>query len=87
MDTGKLDTEKKSIKILIAEDNSSDVFLIQYALKEHEIDADFVIISDGAEAFDYLNRLSRNPKLEQVDLVLVDLHLPKRDGADLMAVL
>lgn len=75
------------IKILIAEDNSADVFLIQYALKEHEIDAHCVVVSDGEEAFQYLRRLGQDPLQESFDLILLDLHLPKRDGPDLMACL
>jgi CheY-like chemotaxis protein len=82
---GNMEPIKRLFKILIAEDNAADVFIIQYALKEHGVEAQFVVIGDGEEAFDYMNCLSRNPDSESIDLVLLDLHLPKRDGAELIA--
>lgn len=68
--------------ILFAEDNPHDVELTLSALAEHNLANEVVVVSDGAEALDYLycrgrfqGRTDGHPAL-----VLLDLKMPKVDG-------
>lgn len=68
--------------ILLAEDNPNDVELTLTALAEHNLANEVVVVSDGAEALDYLyargrfkDRTGGHPAL-----VLLDLKMPKIDG-------
>ncbi len=69
-------------RILFAEDNPHDVELTLAALAEHNLANEVVVVSDGAEALDYLysrgrfkDRTGGHPAL-----VLLDLKMPKIDG-------
>lgn len=65
--------------ILLVEDNPDDEALTLRALKKNNIANSVVVARDGAEAIDYL---SKNPELLQ--LVLLDLKLPKVDGLEVL---
>lgn len=76
-------------KILFAEDNPNDVELTLTALAEHNLANEVVVVSDGAEALDYLyargrfkGRTDGHPAL-----VLLDLKMPKIDGLGVLRVL
>jgi DNA-binding response OmpR family regulator len=71
-------------QILIAEDNPADVALVREALKLHHIDAVLHVLSDGEQALTLLDSLDRDPKLPRVDLLILDMHLPKHDGEDVL---
>ncbi|OHD70943.1 MAG: two-component system response regulator [Spirochaetes bacterium RBG_16_49_21] len=75
------------IDILLVEDNSSDVELTLRAFKKHNIINPIHVVSDGAEALEFLfangryagRRESRNPKV-----ILLDLKLPKVNGLEVL---
>ncbi len=64
-------------RVLVVEDNPTDVLLIEEALGEHEVWHEMVVLKDGDEASKYLKHLAENSK---PDLIILDLNLPKRDG-------
>jgi len=68
--------------ILYAEDNPHDVELTLAALAEHNLANDVVVVSDGAEALDYLYKRGRFEGRANGHpvLVLLDLKMPKVDG-------
>jgi len=72
--------------ILLAEDNPEDVELTLAALSEHNLANEVVVVTDGAEALDYLHHRGRfqlrangNPTV-----VLLDLKMPKVDGLEVL---
>lgn len=71
-------------KILLAEDNAADVFLVKEALKESQIDCNLCVIGDGEAVLDFIDRIDASTHVEPLDLVLLDFHLPKRDGAEIL---
>jgi len=73
--------------ILIAEDNAADLALVREALKEHQVECSLHVSNDGAKAIAFLHALDVDPKAPQLDLVLLDMHLPKRDGEDVLKTL
>ncbi|HEY1340441.1 MAG TPA: response regulator [Bryobacteraceae bacterium] len=71
-------------EILLAEDNAADITLVREALREHRLDCALHVMRDGAQAIAFLERLDADPGEPRLDLVLVDMHLPKRDGEDIL---
>lgn len=71
-------------QILLAEDNPGDVFLVQQALEEHEIEHELQVAKDGAEALDLLARMGKPGQPPCPDLLLLDLNLPKVDGPQVL---
>jgi CheY-like chemotaxis protein len=67
------------LKVLLAEDNRGDVFLVRAALKEHHIDHELMVVADGARAINYIERIGA-PDAPCPDVFLLDLNLPKADG-------
>ena len=71
-------------EILIAEDNPADVALVREALKMHDINCVLHVLRDGEQALALLDSLDRDPKLPRVDLLMLDMHLPKHDGEEIL---
>ena len=79
--------EPKPFEILLAEDNQGDVDLVREALREHQIDCSLTIVSDGACAIDLINRMDADPSAPPLDLLLLDIRLPRRDGQEVLKCL
>jgi CheY-like chemotaxis protein len=75
------------LQIVLAEDNPADVLLVQEALTEHAISCDLRILGDGEQAIKFIHQLDVDSKLPCPDLLLLDLHLPKSDGAEILRCL
>lgn len=72
--------------ILFAEDSPHDVEMTLDALEEHKIANPVVVVSDGAEALDYLlarGRFEGRPAGDPI-LVLLDLKMPRVDGLQVL---
>ena len=73
--------------ILLVEDNPDDVELTRLAFAEAGAPHRLHVLSDGAEAVDYLLRRGRHAAREAADLpalVLLDLNLPRLDGREVL---
>lgn len=70
--------------ILLAEDNPSDVFLVQEALRAAEVDCNLHVLTDGAQVVDFIDALDADGNTSGLDLLLLDMHLPKRDGREIL---
>lgn len=68
------------VKILLIEDNAADVFLLRHALDQHGEQYFLQVLSDGQEAMEFVN-LQRVSAREEPCVIVLDLHLPKHDGA------
>lgn len=76
-----------SKKILLVEDNPSDIKLTRRALKHNAFTNELVVAEDGAEALDYLFATGQYAGRDIRDLpavVLLDLKLPKIDGLEVL---
>jgi chemotaxis family two-component system response regulator Rcp1 len=70
-------------RILIVEDNRGDVLLVEVALREAGLRFELIHMPDGEKAIDFLRTLT-NGHSSFLDLVLLDLNLPKRDGWEVL---
>ena len=73
--------------ILLVEDNPDDVELTRLAFAEAGAPHRLHVLSDGAEAVDYLLRRGRHAARDAADLpalVLLDLNLPRLDGREVL---
>ncbi len=73
--------------ILLIEDNKDDIELTIRAFQKNNLKNEIVVIKDGGEAIDYIDKLSEaqpNEKLKLPTLILLDLKLPKADGIDIL---
>jgi chemotaxis family two-component system response regulator Rcp1 len=76
---------QQRVKILLAEDNSGDVYLVRRALQKHQIDHDLTVVEDGEAAMRYLDATgSSGDANECPDLILLDLNLPRRSGSQIL---
>jgi len=75
---------KRPFEILIAEDNPADVALVKEALKLGKMDCVLHVLRDGEQALSLLDSLDNDPKLPRVDLLILDMHLPKHDGEEVL---
>lgn len=74
-------------KILLIEDNPSDVELTKRALEKRHISNVVLVAEDGKEALDYLFAEGAHAGRDVADLptlVLLDLKLPKLDGLEVL---
>jgi len=80
---------KELKRILLAEDNEKDVELTLAAMEEHHLANEVVVVSDGAEALDYLYRRGKFAARQngQPAVVLLDLKMPKVDGLEVLRVI
>jgi CheY-like chemotaxis protein len=83
---GGLTKNVKMKRILLVEDDPNDVELTLTALKEFNLANEVVVVSDGAEALDFLfkrgafsERVNGNPVV-----ILLDLKLPKISGMEVL---
>lgn len=77
-------TEAKPIEIVVVEDSREDADLVGMVVQEHQIPCRMRVIRDGAKAIELLNALDGDPNAPQLDLFIVDMHLPKRSGEDVL---
>jgi CheY-like chemotaxis protein len=73
------------IEVLLVEDDPGDVLMTREAFEEHKVNNRLTVVSDGAEALDYLRREGEYVDAVRPDLILLDLNLPRRDGREVLA--
>jgi two-component system response regulator len=78
--------KRKSVQILMVEDNPADVFLTQEIFYESEkASYEISTAKDGIEALSYLHNMNGYGSAPQPDLILLDLNLPRMHGFDFLA--
>jgi CheY-like chemotaxis protein len=71
------------IEVLLVEDRADDAEQMVEALQEGELDTRVTVVEDGESAIEYLLR----PGQGLPDLILLDLHLPRKSGHEVLAVI
>jgi chemotaxis family two-component system response regulator Rcp1 len=75
----------RSIEILLVEDNPGDVRLTQEAFKEGKVGNNLYVVADGEQALAFLRREGRYAGAPRPDIILLDLHLPKKSGREVLS--
>ncbi len=83
---------RRTIEILLVEDNPGDVNLTRIALADRlqvahelrEIDVNLSVVSDGVEAMNFLHRHGEYHQAVHPDLILLDWNLPRKDGREVL---
>jgi two-component system response regulator len=78
---------ENSASILLVEDNPDDVELTLAEFKRHNLSTEIHVVRDGATALEYIfctgayaeRQCAKSPKV-----ILLDLHLPKVDGLEVL---
>ena len=83
--TGLLVEFTKLIELLLVEDNAGDVRLLQEAIRGSGVRVSLHIARNGLEAIRYLGREGDYEREPRPDLILLDIHLPVRDGVDVLS--
>lgn len=68
----------------MVEDNPADAHLAKHALLDGAVPKNINVVTDGAQAIEYIRRRGRFKDAARPDLVLLDLNLPKRGGLDVL---
>ena len=71
-------------RILIIEDNASDVFLLDRAMKKQGFRFELVHLLNGSEALAFIRRQGAYAVAAIPDLIVVDLNLSKYTGEDIL---
>jgi chemotaxis family two-component system response regulator Rcp1 len=77
----------RKVVVLLAEDNRTDVLMVEEAIEEQGLPIELHVVDDGEKACEFLEQTDRNPAAVKPDVLLLDLNLPKRTGKDVLACL
>lgn len=75
----------KAVEILLVEDNPGDIRLIKEAFKEFRVGHNLHVVNDGVEALAFLRREGAYAGVKEIDLIILDLSLPKKHGLEVLA--
>lgn len=81
----QIQKDKKSIVILMADDDPDDRSMTKEALEENFLLNELRFVEDGAQLMDYLKRRGKysNPENSpRPGVILLDLNMPKKDGRE-----
>ena len=70
---------QKTLRILLIEDDSDDVELLQDTLQSNNVAYQMDVINDGGAVSGYLRTMTEFP-----DIIVMDLNLPKVHGKDIL---
>jgi len=74
----------RAARILIVEDNGSDVFLLERALNQQNLRFELVHLLNGGDALAFIRRQGAYVDAAVPNLILVDLNLSKYTGEDIL---
>jgi chemotaxis family two-component system response regulator Rcp1 len=75
---------QRPVEVLLIEDSPADARLTREALLSGSVPKRINVVSDGAQALDYLRRKGEFAGAHRPDIVLLDLNLPKLGGLEVL---
>jgi CheY-like chemotaxis protein len=74
----------QNVEVLLVEDDPGDELMTREAFEDNKIGNRLHVARDGEEALDFLYHRGDHADAPAVDLVLLDLNLPKYDGRQVL---
>jgi chemotaxis family two-component system response regulator Rcp1 len=78
-------SDARSVDVLLVEDDDLDADLMMEALKDGELDLRVTLVEDGEQALEYLYKRGAYADAARPNLILLDLHLPRKNGHEVLA--
>lgn len=75
---------ERQIEVLLVEDDPGDVMMTREAFQDYKLRNELHVVSDGAEAMEFLRQEGEYAGRPRPDLVLLDLNLPRMDGRQVL---
>lgn len=72
-------------RILLVEDNPTDVLLTERALSSMDIEVQLSVANDGEIAMEMLFQRGGYSEAELPDLILLDINMPRKDGLQVLS--
>src|SRR5581483_6218835 len=77
-------TEDHPYHILLAEDSAADVGIVRIALRDQNLNHILHVARDGEEAITFIEKADGDTKAPGLDLLLLDMHLPRYNGEQIL---
>ncbi|MGZ4904804.1 MAG: response regulator [Halobacteriota archaeon] len=74
----------KPIEILLIEDNPVDIRMTREAFTRYRVANNLHVVTDGAAAMDFIYQRGEYRDALRPDLILLDLNIPKKRGAEIL---
>lgn len=78
--------DKSELKycVLVADDDVDDQYLLREAFSTTKFDREIVMVNNGEELLDYLNRRGKysDKDIPFPKIIMLDLNMPKKDGRE-----
>lgn len=78
-----MSSKENPIRIVMVDDDLDDIFLTKMAFKKFPKSYEFLGLTSGDDFFNYITTNG----IGSIDIVLLDLNMPVRDGHDVLAEL
>ncbi len=78
------ESAERPARIAVVEDNEADVYLLQKALQRAQVNHEFYHLPDGEAALHFFCRQAPYQNALRPDLLVLDLHLPRIDGPQML---
>src|SRR5438270_5967132 len=76
--------QSEPARIVLIEDNAADVTLVRYALDSQQEPYRLDVLTDGEQALQFVREYASNGGEPEPCVLLLDLHLPKNDGFEVL---
>jgi chemotaxis family two-component system response regulator Rcp1 len=73
-----------SLRIVIVEDNPSDIFILRRALLAEDENCEVEVLADGEIALEFVHGQRHDRNEVKPCVILLDLHLPKHNGIEVL---
>lgn len=74
-------------RIVLVEDSPADARLVKMGLEKSGLKCELQVIGDGERAIELFQELDRDSRAPPISLLLLDMHVPKRSGEEILKML